>query len=155
MIAGAVSSGEITLIQEEIELPERTLTIIKPECVENKHIGDVIARVEKDGFAIKAMKMLQMSLEEARTFYEVHRQRDFYNELTGYMSSGPVVVMVLEKENCIRAFRDFIGATDPAKAAPGTIRRDFGKNIQNNCVHASDSNENAVREIQFFFPEMG
>ena len=134
---------------------ERTLTIIKPECVENKHIGDVIARIEKDGFAIKSIKMLQMDREEAKAFYEVHRERDFYDELTSYMSSAPVVVMVLEKENCIRSFRDFIGATDPAKAAPGTIRRDFGKDIQNNCVHASDSNENAVREIQFFFPEMG
>lgn len=135
-------------------MSERTLTIIKPECVENKHIGDVIARIEKDGFIIKAMRMLQMSLEEARTFYEVHRERDFYDDLTSYMSSSPVVVMVLEKENCIRAFRDFIGATDPAKAAPKTIRRVFGKNIQKNCVHASDSPENAVREIKFFFPEM-
>jgi nucleoside-diphosphate kinase len=152
---GVASGGETILIQEEIELPERTLTIIKPECVENKHIGDVIARIEKDGFAIKSIKMLQMDREEAKVFYEVHRQRDFYDELTSYMSNGPVVVMVLEKENCIRAFRDFIGATDPAKAAPGTIRRDFGKNIQNNCVHASDSPENAVREINFFFPEMG
>lgn len=135
-------------------MSERTLTIIKPECVENKHIGDVIARIEKGGFEIRSIKMLQMDREKAKVFYEVHRERDFYNELTSYMSSGPVVVMVLEKENCIRAFRDFIGATDPAKAAPGTIRRDFGKNIQNNCVHASDSPENSAREIKFFFPEM-
>lgn len=133
---------------------ERTLTIIKPECVENKHIGDVIARIEKGGFAIKAMKMLRMNLEQARSFYEVHKERDFYDELTRYMSSGPVVVMVLEKDNCVPDFRNFIGATDPAKAAPGTIRADFGQNIQNNCVHASDSPENAVREIKFFFPEV-
>ncbi len=133
---------------------ERTLTIIKPECVENKHIGDVIARIEKAGFLIKTMKMLQMSLEEAESFYEVHRERDFYDELTRYMSNGSVVVMVLEKENCIQDFRNFIGATDPGKAEAGTIRADFGQNIQNNCVHASDSPENAVREIKFFFPEM-
>ncbi len=133
---------------------ERTLTIIKPECVENKHIGEIIARIEENGFAITAIKMLQMDREKAKSFYEVHRERDFYDELTSYMSSGPVVVMVLEKEDCIQTFRDFIGATDPSKAAPGTIRRDFGKNIQNNCVHASDSPENAAREIQFFFPAM-
>lgn len=131
---------------------ERTLTIIKPECVENKHIGDVIVRIEKAGFLIRAIRMLRLTRAEAEVFYEVHKERDFYNELTEYMSSGPVVVMVLEKENCIGDFRDFIGATDPAKAAPGTIRRDFGLNIQNNCVHASDSPENAQRETNFFFP---
>lgn len=133
---------------------ERTLTIIKPECVENKHIGDIISRIEKAGFLIIAIRMLQLSLEEAKSFYDVHRERNFYDELTKYMSSGTVVAMVLEKENCIKAFRDFIGATDPAKAAPGTIRKDFGQNIQNNCVHASDSPENAVREIKFFFSDM-
>ena len=133
---------------------ERTLTIIKPECVENKHIGGIISRIEKAGFLIKAIKMVQLSLNEAKSFYEVHRERDFYDELTKYMSSGPVVIMVLEKENCIKAFRDFIGATDPVKAAPRTIRNDFGQNIQNNCVHASDEPKNAVREINFFFPEI-
>ena len=136
-------------------MAEKTLTIIKPECVENKHIGDVTSRIEKAGFLIKAMRMLQLNLEEAKSFYEVHRERDFYDELTEYMSGGPVVVMVLEKENCIQDFRSFIGATDPAKADAGTIRADFGQNIQNNCVHASDSPENATREINFFFPEMG
>lgn len=133
---------------------ERTLTIIKPECVENKHIGDIIARIEKAGFSIKAMKMLRLSLEEAKSFYEVHRERDFYDELTQYMSSGPVVAMALEKENCIRTFRDFIGPTDPTKAEKGTIRGDFGQNIQNNCIHASDEPKNAIREIKFFFPEL-
>jgi nucleoside-diphosphate kinase len=117
-------------------------------------LTDVVARIEKAGFLIKAMKMLHMNLELAKSFYEVHRERDFYDELTQYMSGGPVVVMVLEKQNCIQDFRNFIGATDPAKAAAGTIRADFGQNIQNNCVHASDSMENAVREIKFFFPEM-
>ena len=133
---------------------ERTLTIIKPECVEKKHIGDIISRIEKNGFFIKAIRMLHMNKEQAMSFYEVHRERDFYDELTEYMSGGPVVVMVLEKENCIKDFRDFIGPTDPSKASPGTIRGDFGKNIQNNCVHASDEPKNAVREINFFFPEI-
>lgn len=133
---------------------EKTLTIVKPECVENKHIGDIIARIEKAGFLIKAIKMLQLSLEEAKSFYEVHREQDFYNKLTKYMSSGPVVVIALEKENCIKAFRDFIGPTDPSKADKGTIRGDFGQNIQNNCIHASDEPKNAVREINFFFPEL-
>lgn len=133
---------------------EKTLTIIKPECVENKHIGDIISRIEKAGFQIKAIKMLQLTLDKAKSFYEVHRERDFYNELTHYMSSGPVVVMALEKENCIKAFRDFIGPTDPANAEKGTIRGDFGQNIQNNCIHASDEPKNAEREINFFFPEL-
>jgi len=132
---------------------ERTLTIIKPECVANQHIGDVISRIEKSGFEIKAMKMLHLTRQEAETFYEIHKERNFYEELTEYMSSGSVVAMVLEKENCINDYRKFIGATDPAKAESGTIRSDFGQNIQNNCVHASDSSENAVREIQFFFNE--
>ena len=132
---------------------ERTLTLIKPECVAEKHIGDVIARIEKAGFAIKAMKMLQLSKREAEKFYEVHKERPFYGELTDYMSSGPIVAMVLEKENCIADFRNFIGATNPAEAAEGTIRKDFGKSIQFNCVHASDSPENAQREIYFYFSD--
>jgi len=134
-------------------LKERTLTIIKPECVANKHIGDIIARIEKAGFEIKGIKMLQMSKQEAEVFYEVHKERPFYEELTTYMSGGKVVVIVLEKENCVRAFRDFIGATNPKDADPGTIRRDFGTDIQMNCIHASDSVENAEREVNFFFGE--
>jgi len=132
---------------------ERTLTLIKPECVAEKHIGDVIARIEKGGFTIKAMKMLQLTKREAEKFYEVHKERPFYGELTDYMSSGPIVAMVLEKENCIADFRNFIGATNPQEAAEGTIRRDFGKSIQFNCVHASDSPENAKREIYFYFSD--
>jgi len=132
---------------------ERTLTLIKPECVAEKHIGDVIARIEKAGFAIKAIKMLQLSKREAEKFYEVHKERPFYGELTDYMSSGPIVAMVLEKDNCIADFRTFIGATNPAEAAEGTIRKDFGKSIQFNCVHASDSPENAQREIYFYFSD--
>ena len=134
-------------------MAERTLTLIKPECVAEKHIGDVIARIEKAGFQVKAIKMLRLSKREAEKFYEVHKERPFYGELTEYMSSGPIVALVLEKENCVADFRDFIGATNPKDAAQGTIRREFGKNIQMNCVHASDSPENAVREIYFYFSD--
>ncbi len=130
---------------------QQTLTIIKPECVQNRHIGDVISRIEKAGYRILAMKMVSLSRRDAEIFYEVHRERPFYGELTEYMSSGPVVVMVLEKENCVADFRQFIGATNPAQAEKGTIRADFGMDIQRNCVHASDSPQNAAREIGFFF----
>jgi nucleoside-diphosphate kinase len=132
-------------------LKQRTLTIIKPECVENNHIGDVIQRIEQADFSIVAMRMVRLQLQEAQQFYLVHKERPFYQELVEYMSSGKVVAMVLEKENCVEAFRNFIGATNPEEATPGTIRRDFGTNIQNNCIHASDSTENAVKEIDFFF----
>ncbi len=132
-------------------MKERTLTIIKPECVSNKHIGDIIQRIEKAGFEILAIRMVHLLPTEAQQFYLVHKERPFYGELVDYMSSGKVVVMVLEKENCVEAFRKFIGATNPEEAAAGTIRKDFGTNIQNNCVHASDSPENALTEINFFF----
>lgn len=130
---------------------ERTYTMIKPVCVKDNHIGDVISRIEKGGFKILAMKMLQLSKADAEAFYAVHKERPFYGELTDFMCSGPIVAMVLEKENCIKDYRDFIGATNPEEAAEGTIRRDFGTSIQCNCVHASDSPENAVIEINFFF----
>lgn len=132
-------------------MKERTLTIIKPECVAEKHIGDIIQRVEKAGFEILAIRMVNLAKEEAEMFYQVHKERPFYQELVEYMSRKKVVVMVLEKDNCVEEFRQFIGATDPQKATEGTIRRDFGTNIQNNCIHASDSQENAVIEIGFFF----
>lgn len=134
-------------------MKQRTLTIIKPECVANNHVGEIIGRIEKAGFQIKAVRMLKMNRKEAEVFYEVHKERPFYQDLTQYMSSAPVVVMVLEKEDCVKAFREFIGATNPAEAAPGTIRKDFGTNIQLNCIHASDEPANAVREINFFFEE--
>jgi nucleoside-diphosphate kinase len=127
--------------------------MIKPECVAAKHIGDVISRIEKGGYRILGLKMLQLSKQDAAKFYEVHKERPFYGELVEFMSSGPIVAMVLEKENCIADYRKFIGATNPAEAEEGTIRKDFGTNIQNNCVHASDSPENAVKEINFFFAE--
>ncbi len=134
-------------------MSQRTYTMIKPVCVKDSHIGDVIARIEKGGFKILAIKMLQLSKADAESFYAVHKERPFYGELTDFMCSGPIVAMVLEKENCIKDYRDFIGATNPEEAAEGTIRRDFGTSIQCNCVHASDSPENAVVEINFFFSE--
>ncbi|MCB0292560.1 MAG: nucleoside-diphosphate kinase [Calditrichaeota bacterium] len=132
---------------------ERTYTMIKPECVAGRHIGDVIARIEKGGYKILGIKMLHMSKQDAGKFYEIHKARPFYGELTEFMSSGPIVAMVLEKENCIADYRQFIGATNPKEAAAGTIRADFGTDIQCNCVHASDSPENAKIEIKFFFSE--
>jgi len=135
----------------EEELKQRTLTIIKPECVAGKHIGDIIGRIEKAGFDILGIKMLKLKKEDAEQFYLVHKGKPFYEELVNYMSGGKVVVMILEKENCVTDFRAFIGATNPQDAAAGTIRKDFGTSIQFNCVHASDSVENSAIEISFFF----
>jgi len=132
-------------------LKQRTLTIIKPECVAGKHIGDIIGRIEKAGFDILGIKMLKLKKEDAEQFYLVHKGKPFYEELVNYMSGGKVVVMILEKENCVTDFRAFIGATNPQDAAAGTIRKDFGTSIQFNCVHASDSVENSAIEISFFF----
>jgi nucleoside-diphosphate kinase len=132
-------------------LKDRTLTLIKPECVAEKHIGEIIDRIEKAGFHILGMKMLRLKKEDAEQFYLVHKGKPFYRDLVEYMSSGKIVAMVLEKEKCVEDFRNFIGATDPQKAKGGTIRKDFGQNIQLNCVHASDSNENAAKESAFFF----
>lgn len=132
-------------------LKNRTLTLIKPECVAGKHIGNIIQRIEQAGFTILGIRMLKLTRKEAEEFYLVHKNKPFYRGLVEYMSGGKIVAMVLEKENCVQDFRQFIGATNPAEAAEGTIRRDFGTDIQNNCVHASDSNENAQKEISFFF----
>jgi nucleoside-diphosphate kinase len=121
--------------------------------VESHHIGEIIQRIEKAGFHILAMRLLRLQKSEAEHFYLVHKEKSFYDELVEYMSSGKIVALALEKENCVEDFRKFIGATNPNNAAPGTIRKDFGTNIQSNCVHASDSPENAQREIAFFFSE--
>lgn len=130
---------------------ERTYTMIKPECVERNQVGAIVDRIEKGGFKILAMRMVRLSKQDAEAFYAVHKERPFYNDLTDYMCSGPVVAMALEKDNCVKAFREFIGATNPAEAAEGTIRKDFGTNIENNAIHASDSVENGEIEINFFF----
>lgn len=133
---------------------ERTLSIIKPDGVEKNLIGEVIKRFEAAGIRIAAMKMLKLTLEQARAFYAVHRERPFYESLTGFMSSGPIVVMVLEGENVIRTNRELMGATNFREAAPNTIRYDFATDIEKNVVHGSDAPETAAVEIAFFFSSM-
>src|SRR5271169_7262830 len=130
---------------------ERTFAIIKPDAVGRGLTGDILTRIHKAGFSIVAIKSLRMSRGEAEGFYAVHRERPFFGELTAFMSSGKSVVMVLEAQDAIRRWRDTMGATDPAKAAPGTIRRDLGASIQNNCTHGSDAPETAAFEIGYFF----
>ncbi len=130
---------------------ERTLSIIKPDGVARGLIGEVIKRFEKEGIKIVAMKMLHMSKKEAEGFYEVHKDKPFFDSLTTFMSSGPIVVMVLEGENVIQKNRDLMGATNYKEAAPGTIRADFATDIEKNVVHGSDSPENAKKEISYFF----
>jgi len=131
-----------------------TLTMIKPDAVRKGHIGHIIAHITEGGFNIVAMKYLKMTRVQAQKFYEVHRERPFYNDLVEFMSSGPIVAALLTKDNAINAFRDFIGKTNPDEAAPGTIRALYGSSIQENAVHGSDSDENAIREAAFFFSEL-
>ncbi|HWY38105.1 MAG TPA: nucleoside-diphosphate kinase [Bacteroidia bacterium] len=128
-----------------------TFTMIKPDAVEANNIGPILAMMNKAGFKIRAMKYLQLSREEAGKFYIVHKERPFYGELVDYMSSGPIVAAILEKDNAVADFRKLIGATDPSKAEEGTIRKMFAKSIAANAVHGSDSDENAVIEGNFFF----
>jgi len=132
---------------------EKTLSIIKPDAVAKNVIGKIIDRFESNGLRIAAMKKIKLTKEDAGKFYEVHKERPFYNDLCEYMSSGPVVVMVLEGENAIAKNRELMGATNPKEAAPGTIRADFAESIEANAVHGSDSLENAKKEIAFFFAE--
>ena len=129
----------------------RTLLIIKPDAVERNLIGHIISRLEQARFKIVAMRMTQLSKEEAREFYAVHKEKPFYNPLVEYMTSGPVIAMVLEKDDAVEGLRTLIGVTDPARAAGGTIRYEIGQDVEKNSVHASDSDENATREISFFF----
>ncbi len=130
---------------------QRTLSIIKPDGVGRNLIGEVIKRFEGAGIRIAAMKMLHLSREEAKAFYAVHKERPFYDSLTEFMSSGPIVVMVLEGEDGIKKNRDLMGATNYKEAAPGTIRHDFATDIEKNVVHGSDGPETAATEIAFFF----
>lgn len=132
---------------------ERTLSIIKPDAVEGNHIGDILARFEKNGLKVVATKMVHLTEETAGEFYAVHRERPFFGELVQFMISGPVVVSVLEGENAIAKNRDIMGATDPQKAAEGTIRKDFAKTIDANAVHGSDGPDTAKTEIAFFFKD--
>ncbi len=132
---------------------EQTLSIIKPDAVRDNHIGEILARFEKNGLRIAAMKMTKLSPEQAKLFYIEHKGKPFYEDLASYMSSGPVVVSVLEGDGAIFKNREIMGATDPAQAKPGTIRKDFAKSKQSNAVHGSDSPESAKREISFFFKQ--
>ena len=128
-----------------------TFTMIKPDAVQAGHIGAILAMINAAGFRIKAMKMTRLSMDKAGEFYAVHRERPFYGELCEFMSSGPIVAAILEKENAVADFRTLIGATDPAKAEEGTIRKKFAKSVGENAVHGSDSDENALIEGAFFF----
>jgi nucleoside-diphosphate kinase len=130
---------------------ERTLSIIKPDATRRNLTGKINARFEERGLRVVAQKRLQLSRAQAEQFYAVHRARPFFNDLVAFMISGPVVVQVLEGENAVALNRDIMGATDPKKAAPGTIRKDFAESIEANSVHGSDSLENAQQEIAFFF----
>ena len=132
---------------------ERTLSIVKPDGVRKNVIGEVYRRFEVAGLRIVAARMRRLSQSEAEGFYSVHRERPFFKDLVAYMISGPVIVQVLEGENAVAKHRDIMGATDPKKAAPGTIRADLAESIEQNVVHGSDSAENAAREIAFFFSE--
>ena len=130
---------------------ERTLSIIKPDATRRNLTGKINARFEEAGLRIVAQKRIRLTKEQAEKFYEVHAERAFFDELVAFMTSGPVIVQVLEGENAVMANRDIMGATNPANAAPGTIRRDFAESIEANSVHGSDSPENAASEIKFFF----
>lgn len=130
---------------------ERTLAIIKPDAVAARHAGRIIQRIEEAGFQIRAMRMQHLSSGEAEGFYAVHRERPFFASLTRFMSQGPVIVMALEAEDAIRKWRTLMGATDPAKADAGTLRKEFGASIENNATHGSDAPETAAFEIGYFF----
>ena len=132
---------------------ERTLIILKPDAVKNRHIGHILTRIEQENFKIIGMRYLHLSLSDAKKFYEVHKERPFYNDLCNYMASGPVVAAALEAPGAVAKWRELIGATDPAQAAPGTIRKLYAESKEANAVHGSDSAENAKIEIQFFFKD--
>lgn len=130
---------------------ERTFAIIKPDAVERGLTGKILSRIEEKGFTIVGMKKIQLSLAQAQGFYYVHQERPFFNDLCSFMSRSPVVVLCLEKENAIADWRTLMGATNPANAEPGTIRKDFAKNIEENSAHGSDAPETAAFEIPYFF----
>jgi len=132
-------------------MTNRTFTMIKPDAVKAGNIGNILQMINAAGFRIVAMKYLQISKQQAEKFYEIHAARPFYGELTDFMSSGPIVAAILEKENAIAEFRNLIGATNPAQAAEGTIRKKYAASIGENAIHGSDSDENAAIEGDFFF----
>ena len=131
---------------------ERTLAIIKPDAVAARNAGKIIQRIEEAGFQIRAMRLLHLTQQEAEGFYAVHRERPFFGSLTQFMAQGPAVVLALEAPDAIKKWRTLMGATDPAKADAGTLRKDFGRNIENNATHGSDAPETAAFELGYFFP---
>lgn len=136
---------------EEWKGKEKTLSIIKPDAVKDNHIGDIIARFEKEGLKVSAIKMKHLNEKEASEFYGVHKGKPFYNDLVKFMTSGPSVMIVLEGDDAVALNREIMGATDPSKANEGTLRKDFAKSVTENAVHGSDSPMNAQKEILFFF----
>lgn len=135
-------------------MSNRTFTMIKPDAVQDQHIGAILDHIIKEGFKIIAMKYTQLSKEQASAFYEVHKDRPFYGELVEFMSSGPIVAAILEKDNAVADFRTLIGATNPAEAKEGTIRKQFARSLGENAIHGSDSDENAKMEGNFFFSQL-
>ena len=133
-------------------MKERTLMIIKPESIQKRNIGNILVRVEKEKFEITGMKFLHLTRGQAEEFYAVHKEKSFFKDLIEYITSGPVIVARLERDNAVEKWREVIGATDPSKAAPGTIRALYGESIERNAVHGSDSVENGRIETDFFFP---
>ena len=136
---------------DDIDFTNKTFTMIKPDAVENGHIGAILEKINSNGFTIKAMEMTQLSRRDAEEFYEIHKERPFFGELVEYMTSGPIVAAILEKDNAVADFRTLIGATNPDEAAEGTIRKLYATSIAANAVHGSDSDENAAIEGNFFF----
>jgi nucleoside-diphosphate kinase len=131
---------------------ERTFAIIKPDAVRERMTGRIIQRIEDEGFQIRAMRLVNLSKPEAEGFYAVHRERPFFASLTAFMSSGPAVVLALEAPDAVKKWRALMGATDPAKAEKGTLRKEFGRSIENNATHGSDAPETAAFELSYFFP---
>lgn len=131
-----------------------TLTMIKPGAVKKNHIGPILGIINENGFTIKAMKLTHLTLEQAKCFYAIHKGKPFFEDLITFMSSGPIVAAILEKDNAVQSFRDLIGATDPSEANDGTIRRLFAESLSHNAIHGSDSDENAKIEASFFFNQM-
>lgn len=131
-----------------------TFTMVKPTAVADGHAGAILAKIQEGGFVIKAVKMLQLTQDQARAFYAVHKDRPFFNSLVESMIAGPIFAAILEKDNAVQAYREYIGATNPADAAEGSIRKLYGKSIEANAVHGSDSDENAMIESDFFFSKL-
>ena len=130
---------------------ERTLAIIKPDAVANRHAGAILQRIESGGFVLRGMRLVHLTRSEAEGFYAVHRERPFFDSLTAFMSSGPAIVLALEADDAIRRWRELMGSTDPAKAAAGSLRREFGTSIEQNATHGSDAPETAATELGYFF----